>query len=269
MGVDPLELRYKNIYRPGDTTPTGQTPEVFRFPKCSTSCARCTRRPRKGQEASPRRRKEGRGRLARHLRLRPGRSGRSRSLGRADPDGVTVYNILGGPRPGRRHGCLGHRHEALRPLGIAPEKIKLVMNDTASCPTAGLRRQPPAGHDRQRHQERLRQLLAAMRKADGTYRTYDEMVAENIPLRYTGKWAASMCTACDENCQGKPVPGLHVRRLHGRSGGGHQDRQDHGRGLHGGGRRGQDQQPARRWTARCTAAWPRASAWPCPRTSRT
>ena len=30
------------------------------------------------------------------------------------------------------------------------------------------------------------------------------MVAENIPLRYSGKWAASNCTACDENAQGKP-----------------------------------------------------------------
>ena len=32
MGKDPLELRYLNVYRPGDTTPTGQTPEVFSFP---------------------------------------------------------------------------------------------------------------------------------------------------------------------------------------------------------------------------------------------
>jgi aldehyde oxidoreductase len=31
MGVDPLELRARNVYRPGDTTPTGQTPEVFCF----------------------------------------------------------------------------------------------------------------------------------------------------------------------------------------------------------------------------------------------
>ncbi len=37
-----------------------------------------------------------------------------------------------------------------------------------------------------------------------SYRTYDEMVAEKIPLRYSGKWTASMCTACDENAQGKP-----------------------------------------------------------------
>jgi aldehyde oxidoreductase len=49
-------------------------------------------------------------------------------------------------------------------------------------------------------------LLNAMRKPDGSYRTYDEMKAENIPLSYSGKWTASMCTPCDENGQGSPFP---------------------------------------------------------------
>ena len=31
-----------------------------------------------------------------------------------------------------------------------------------------------------------------------------EMKAENIPLNYSGKWTASMCTPCDENGQGSP-----------------------------------------------------------------
>ena len=31
-----------------------------------------------------------------------------------------------------------------------------------------------------------KKLLDAMRKADGTYRTYDEMIAENIPVFYEG-----------------------------------------------------------------------------------
>jgi aldehyde oxidoreductase len=50
-------------------------------------------------------------------------------------------------------------------------------------------------------------LMSAMRKTDGTYRTYDEMVAENIALRYSGKWTASMCTNCDlQTSQGNPFP---------------------------------------------------------------
>jgi aldehyde oxidoreductase len=49
-------------------------------------------------------------------------------------------------------------------------------------------------------------LVNAMKKPDGTFRTYEEMVAEKIPLRYSGKWTASTCTACDENAQGNPFP---------------------------------------------------------------
>ena len=44
-----------------------------------------------------------------------------------------------------------------------------------------------------------------MRKSDGSYRTYDEMVAENIALKYSGKWTASMASNCSlEDSQGSP-----------------------------------------------------------------
>ena len=32
LGMDPLELRYKNAYRKGCTTPTGQEPDVYCIP---------------------------------------------------------------------------------------------------------------------------------------------------------------------------------------------------------------------------------------------
>jgi aldehyde oxidoreductase len=48
------------------------------------------------------------------------------------------------------------------------------------------------------------QLVAAMTRKDGTFRTYDEMVKEGIPTKYHGKWSASMASNCDENGQGKP-----------------------------------------------------------------
>ena len=35
-------------------------------------------------------------------------------------------------------------------------------------------------------------------------RTYDEMVKENIPLRYAGKWASSMNEGCNDKAQGTP-----------------------------------------------------------------
>ena len=120
-------------------------------------------------------------------------------------DGVTVYSSWEDHGQGADMGCLGTAHEALRPLGIAPEKIKLVMNDTAVTPNSG-----PSGGSRQQVitgnaiKNGCEQLLAAMKKPGGGYRTYDEMVAENIPVRYSGKWTASMNVFCDENAQGKP-----------------------------------------------------------------
>jgi aldehyde oxidoreductase len=92
-------------------------------------------------------------------------------------------------------------------LGIKPEQITLVMNDTGLAPNSG-----PSGGSRQQVmtgnaiKNGCEMLLNAMRKPDGSYRTYEEMKAENIPLRYDGKWAASMCTPCDENGQGNPFP---------------------------------------------------------------
>ena len=54
-------------------------------------------------------------------------------------------------------GAFGTCHEGLRPLGITPDKIKLVMNDTAIAPNSGpVGRKPSAGNDGQRHQERVR-----------------------------------------------------------------------------------------------------------------
>ena len=33
MGIDPLEFRYNNVYREGDTTPTGCAPDVIVLPQ--------------------------------------------------------------------------------------------------------------------------------------------------------------------------------------------------------------------------------------------
>ena len=46
-----------------------------------------------------------------------------------------------------------------------------------------------------------------MKKPNGRYRTYAEMIAENIPLVYDGKWAAAARTArSSDTGQGNPFP---------------------------------------------------------------
>jgi aldehyde oxidoreductase len=207
LGMDPLELRYKNVYRPGSTTPTGQMPEVFSLPEMIDKL-----RPKykaaleAAKKASGPDKKRGVG-------ISIGVYG----CGLDGPDGseiwvelmpdntVTVYSSWEDHGQGADMGALGTAHEALRPMGITPDKIRLVMNDTSKTPNSG-----PSGGSRQQVvtgraiQAGCELLMGAMRKKDGKYRSYEEMKAENIPLRYSGKWAASSCTACDANGQGNP-----------------------------------------------------------------
>jgi len=67
------------------------------------------------------------------------------------------------------------------------EKIKLVSNDSKLCPDTGI-----AGGSRSHWtvgratHDAAAKLMDAMRKPDGAYRTYEEMVAEGIPTRYQG-----------------------------------------------------------------------------------
>lgn len=208
IGMDPLELRYKNVYRPGATTPTGQVPDVFVLDKLLDMI-----RP-KYAEAKRRCKALSTAEVKRGVGLAIGMYG----CGLDGPDGseaaveltakgVTVYDSWQDHGQGADLATLTMAHEALRPLVLGPERIKLVMNDTTlpnSGPSGGSRSNVFIGNA---IKVACEMLLNAMRKADGTYRSYEEMVAEKIPLRYNGKWVAQDCTACAaDTCQGNPFP---------------------------------------------------------------
>jgi len=208
LGMDPLELRYKNVYRKGATTPTGQEPEVHSLPEMIDLL-----RP-KYQAAVEKAGKESTAERKRGVGLSIGIYGcgldgpdASEVWAELMPDNtVTIVSSWEDHGQGADMGALGTAHEALRPLGIAPDKINLVMNDTRVVPNSG-----PSGGSRQQVvtgraiQAACELLMGAMRKADGSFRTYEEMMAEKIPVKHTGKWSAP-CTACDENGQGSPFP---------------------------------------------------------------
>jgi aldehyde oxidoreductase len=207
MKMDPLELRAKNVYRPGDTTPVGQAPEVYSFPEMIDKL-----RPLY-KTAKEKARKESTPESKKGVGISLGIYG----CGIDGPDssevwveltkeGVTLSSTWEDHGQGADMGALGTAHKALSPLGIRPDQIRLVMNDMALAPNSG-----PSGGSRQQVitgnaiKNGCDLLLAAMRKPKGSYRTYDEMVAEKIPLRYSGKWTASMNTNCDlQTSQGSP-----------------------------------------------------------------
>lgn len=206
LGMDPLELRYLNVYRPGDTTPTGQSPDVFSLPelidRLRPMYAEALARAKKGSTEAM---KKGVGISLGIYGCGIDGPDASEVTVALTQDGVVLYACWEDHGQGADIGALGTCQEALRPLGIAPEKIRLVMNDTALAPNSG-----PSGGSRQQVitgnaiKNGCDLLLGAMRKADGTYRTYAEMKAENIPTQYSGKYSASMCSPCDGNAQGAP-----------------------------------------------------------------
>lgn len=207
MGIDPFELRYNNIYRPGATTPSGCEPDVYCLeqmydllrPHYEKAKARCA-------ELSTDEVKRGVGLSMGIYGCGLDGADASEAFAELLPDGALIGCSWEDHGQGADAGAQTIAHEALRPLGLKPERIKLLMNDTGLTPNSG-----PAGGSRSNVMTgsaikvSCEMLLNAMKKPDGTYRTYDEMVAENLPLRYNGQWVASACTACGmEDAQGNP-----------------------------------------------------------------
>ncbi|SMP51871.1 molybdopterin-dependent aldehyde oxidoreductase [Anoxynatronum buryatiense] len=200
IGMDPLEFRYLNVYREGSTTPTGCAPDVIAFPQAIDTLRPLYKEAKERAKAKNDKGGDIKYGIGVSLNMYGcGLDGADASEAWVEltPEGVTVGNTWEDHGQGADMGTLTFAHEALRPIGIKPDQIKLVMNDMEFTPNSG-----PSGGSRQNVvtgnaiKAGCQNLLAAMKKPEGTYRTYDEMVAENLPLRYEGKWSAPN-TACD------------------------------------------------------------------------
>jgi len=206
LGMDPLDLRYKNVYRKGSTTPTGQDPEVYSLPEMIDILRPKYEAAKKKAEA------DSTEAVKRGVGVAIGVYGSGLDgpdTAEVDielnPDNtVTIYSAWGEHGQGADMGSLGTAHEALRPLSLTPDQIHQNIGDTSLSPAAG-----PAGGSRsqvmvgQATRNACEQLVDAMRKSNGCFRTYEEMQAENLELRYHGKFTAP-ANDCDENGQGNP-----------------------------------------------------------------
>jgi aldehyde oxidoreductase len=206
LGMDPLEFRYQNVYRPGATTPTGQEPDAYSFPEMLDKLRPLYKAAKsKAKAESTPERKKGVGiSIGIYGAGLDGADG-AEAWVELTREGVTIYTTWHDHGQGADAGVVGTAHQALLPLEIEPSQIKLVLNDTGLAPNGG-----PAGGSRSQVvtgnaiKNGCENLIEAMRKSDGTFRTYDEMVAGGIPLRQVGKWTAAIGQACDANGQGRP-----------------------------------------------------------------
>lgn len=210
IGMDPLEFRYQNVYREGSTTPTGCAPDVIAFPQALDKL-----RPIYKQAKEAAKVKNAKGGDTKYgvgislLEYGCGLDGADSSEAWAEitESGVTIGNSWEDHGQGADMGSLTIAHEALKELKIKPEQIKLIMNDMRVTPNSG-----PAGGSRSNvmtgnaTRVACENLVAALKKEDGTFRTYKEMVAAKLPTKYAGKWTAP-CTDCSvETGQGNPFP---------------------------------------------------------------
>ncbi|APG29089.1 aldehyde oxidoreductase [Syntrophotalea acetylenivorans] len=199
MGKDPFELRELNCYREGATTPTQQTPEVFVFPKQFEALRPKYERAKQLAEMNSTETKK-RGVGVSLGIYGCGLDGPDTSEAWAEllPNNeVMIGNSWQDHGQGADIGTLTFAHETLKPLGLKPEQINLCMNDSSMTPNSG-----PSGGSRHNLvtgnaiRVACEMLLEGMKKADGSYRSYDEMQTDGIDTKYLGKWTTP-CTDCD------------------------------------------------------------------------
>ena len=195
IGMDPFEFRYINLAREGD-----EHLNQYKFLQYPMEKMMDEMRPLY-EEAKARAKAEDTPEKRRGVGIAWG--GFKVGLGHIDEATVAIelmsdgtfrkYDTWQDQGQGGDAGSLICTLEAMRPYfpNITPNDIKLVQTDSKYCPNTGESAGSRSHFANGKASIVAAKLLAdAMRKDDGTYRTYDEMVAEGIPTRYDGKWNA-------------------------------------------------------------------------------
>ena len=207
-GIDPFEFRWRNIARAGDTNinsyPFRQYPMEEMMTRMKPFYEKAVAEAKAADTPEKRR---GVGLAWGAFNVTEGGTDSSSVAIEINPDNTfTKFDTWQELGQGGDIGSLMVTLEALKPLGVTPDRIRLVQNDTKICPDSGM-----SGASRSLYMGgnacriAADKLMNAMRKPDGTYRTYDEMVAEGIPTKYQGKYET---TATPGLCRLDPNTGI-------------------------------------------------------------
>lgn len=208
IGMDPFEFRYVNIAREGETNINS-----YPFRQYPMQSMMDTMRPiyekavadAKANDTPEKRR--GVGLAWGGFNVTEGTTDSAEvALELAENGKIIKYDTWHELGQGGDIGSLMVTMEALKPLGITPEDVQLIQNDTGKCPDTGM-----AGASRSLYMSgnatkiAANKLMDAMRKEDGTFRTYEEMKAEGIETKYFGRYET---TATPGLCRLDPNTGI-------------------------------------------------------------
>ena len=202
-GMDPLEFRYINVLADGDKHYNGHGFSVYPMKGILDTLRpmyeAAKKRKEEVQKTLPENIKRGVGVCCGCFNVTSGPNDVCTISMELRPDGdINVISNWPDVGQGGDIGSLVNAHEALMKAGleIAPERLHLIMEDAALPSAHG-----PAAGSRSHYMDGMamadgaKKLVAAMKKEDGTLRTYDEMVAEDIDTIYLGFGTTSGITA--------------------------------------------------------------------------
>lgn len=187
IGMDPFEIRWRNIARPGDLNINSYSYVEYPMEKIMETMKPIYDKAvaRAKAEDTPEKRR-GVGIAWGGYNVTEGSADQSQCAIELREDGKFVkYDTWEDQGQGGDVGSLMCTLEALKPLGVSIDDIVLIQNDSKFCPDSG-----PSASSRQHYwngrtsKMAADQLINAMKKPDGTFRTYQEMVAEGIPTKY-------------------------------------------------------------------------------------
>ena len=212
-GVDPFDFRYINIARKGQTNNNSYPYREYPMEEIMDKARPIYERMKKlaaEESTDDKPRAVGVAWGAYNVSGSPTDSA-SVAVSIDEGDTFTNYNTWEDVGQGGDVGTVMFMLKALKPLGVTPDRIKLVMNDSGECPNTGI-----SGASRQNFMAgnatklAVDKLLDAMKKPDGTYRTYAEMVAEGIPTKYDATYENTAVKGlCDYDADrgiGDPIP---------------------------------------------------------------
>ncbi len=192
IGMDPFEFRYINLARPGDLNLNRRTFRDYPMKEMMDKLRPIYKKAVADAKANdtPEKRR-GVGIAWGGYNVTEGTADQCTVAIELNPDNtITKYDTWQDQGQGGDVGSLQVTLQALKPLGLTPDQIKLIQNDNKFCPDSG-----SSASSRSHYMNgkasiiAADKLLTAMRKPDGTYRTYDEMVEEKIPTKYEGQYA--------------------------------------------------------------------------------